>query len=363
MTIRSRLIIAAAISFFLSCKSSSSDHKKSTLPSISEENFLTTRVRIYEVTQTDFQQQLLTNGKLEAGKTLTIKFPMNERVTSVYVKSGQRVQKNELLAELDNTSLQRKLTRKKEVMEKAITDLDDKLIDYGYRLSDSGSIPSEIFKMAKIKSNYESARMDLEDLIYEIGQSNILAPEDGIIADMEAKPGSYPDNNNYKCCVLVTNKEMFVTFMLLESDLPNIREGMTMTINSYSNKDREVKGSIHSINPMIDKDGMIKVKGVIPDPGNSLLAGMNVKVKIIHTIPKQTVVPKETIVLKSGRKVVFMAEAGQAKWNEVKTGAENEQLIVITSGLYPGQKVIISNPELLSNGAGVTIDSSHSFQQ
>ena len=321
-----------------------------------EENFLQNKVTVYTTVSTDFEQQIVTNGKLEARTMISLKFPSNEKIMRITVKNGQIVHKNEVLAELDKVTLQRKLLRGKEAYERATIALDDKLIDHGYRLADSAKVPANLLKMAKIKSNYVSSWLDLEEIKQELEQSVIVAPVDGTIADMTAKPGNYPEVYSYKFATLVANSEMLVNFTLLESDISYIREGMSVVIHTYGEKTTTVNGRLYTINPLVDKDGLINAQAVVSNKNNILLSGMNVKVSIINKIPDKITIPKDAVLQKQDGKVVFIIENGVARWNYVETGPTNEKSVVITSGLKPGQKVITSNPELLTNGASISVE-------
>jgi hypothetical protein len=77
------------------------------------------------------------------------------------------VKKGQVLALLDNSDMKTKRERSREVLDKATVDLDDRLIDYGFRLKDSLKVPLEIMRMAKIKSGYNSARMQVEFSVLE----------------------------------------------------------------------------------------------------------------------------------------------------------------------------------------------------
>lgn len=322
-----------------------------------EDSFFTTRVQVRTVEMSDFEQQIFTNGKLESLETQVIKFPFNEKISRINVKNGQYVHKSQLMAELDKTAALRKLVRTKDAWERAVIALDDKLIDYGYRLADTARVPPGILKMAKIKSSYTTSWLDLEEVRYEVAQADITAPVDGVVSGLEAKTGSYAETYNMQFCTLISNSKMLVSFTLLESDIVYLKEGMAVTVNSYGGKNKILKGHLHAINPVVDKDGMIKVQAIVSVPAdNGYLSGMNVKVCILNTIPAKISIPKEAIVQKQNGKVVYTFENGVAKLNYVETGPDNEKYIVINTGLKAGQQIIVSNPELLTNGAAVIVD-------
>lgn len=67
---------------------------------------------------------------------------------------------------------------------------------------------------------------------------------------------------------------------------------------------------------------------------------MNVRVSIQRSLGKQLVIPKEALVLRSGKQVVFTLVDGKAHWNYVATGLENTGFYTIVEGLKEGDVVI-----------------------
>jgi len=69
---------------------------------------------------------------------------------------------------------------------------------------------------------------------------------------------------------------------------------------------------------------------------------MNVQVTVEEVLPACLSVPRNAVVLRQGRQVVFTFHNGLALWNYVETGPENSRRIVITAGLEEGMEVIVS---------------------
>ena len=82
------------------------------------------------------------------------------------------------------------------------------------------------------------------------------------------------------------------------------------------------EGSVSEINPLVDANGMVKVKAAV-NAGGKLFSGMNVKVSVRRSLGEQLVIPKTAVVLRSGKQVVFTLKEGKAMWNYVNTGLEN----------------------------------------
>jgi hypothetical protein len=82
---------------------------------------------------------------------------------------------------------------------------------------------------------------------------------------------------------------------------------------------------------------------------------MSVQITFIIPYNKNIIVPKEAVVIRSGKHVVFTAERGLAKWNYVTVGRENGKEIEIIEGLKENQAVIITNNLQLAHDAPVKV--------
>ena len=79
-------------------------------------------------------------------------------------------------------------------------------------------------------------------------------------------------------------------------------------------------------------------------------------VQAIMSLPydQHIVIPKEALVVRSGKFVVFTAKNKLAKWNYVTIGRENGKEIEILEGLQQGDSVIITNNLQLAHDATVS---------
>jgi len=69
---------------------------------------------------------------------------------------------------------------------------------------------------------------------------------------------------------------------------------------------------------------------------------MNVKVLIKKPVPDRLVVPKEALVIRQGKDVIFVRQDSLAIWKYVTIEFENSTSISVKEGLEPGDLVIVS---------------------
>lgn len=348
------LILLIISTTLFSCKNEQTDTTSSESITNSVVKKEITTVKAEKAHQGTFNLEIISNGKVYATKNADIKFPINEIIQSISIKNGQVVSKGQVLAVLDNTELKGKLARSKEAIDKARVDLDDRLIDYGYRLKDSAKVPVDIMRMAMIKSGYNRARYDYVDAKTALNKTLILAPFTGKIANLAARV--FNSSDAFKTlCTLIEDSKMKVEFNVLETEYHFISKGSSIEVSPFG-EGFLLKGVITEVNPLIDENGMIKITATVNNSQDKLLDGMSVKVIIKKAVANKLYIPKEAVLQRQNRQVVFTYEDGQAKWNYVETGLENSKFICINSGLTPDMMVIVSNNIHLAHESEVKLD-------
>ncbi len=300
-----------------------------------------------------FNTELFFNGKAECLEKQEVRLQVSEPLLQVLVVNGQKVAAGQVIARQDASALQRKLQRAAETLQQAEIALDDRLIDYGYRLADSNRIPPDILKMARIKSNFNAARLDYADVKRELQKTEITAPLSGKIVNFSTKAGTYGQNMQV-LCTIVEDKSMQIVFPILESEYASIKTGMSIVVAPVDYPDKKCLGKVMAINPQVDAHGMISVTGMVANSGGELLDGMSVQVTLQSAMGARLQVPLSAVVERQGRQVVFTLVDGHARWNYVEIAERNAINVIVTKGLQEGQKIIVSHNATLAHNAVVT---------
>ncbi len=314
-------------------------------------------VTVMTLARGDFHHELVSNGKVVAKEYADLYFHTSEVVRKVWVKNGTRVSKGQKLAELDIFRLNNTLAQRKNALSQATIELQDVLIGQGYTPEDLTAIPSDVMELAKVKSSYEQARIQYESALHDVEQATLTAPYDGVVANLFDKTHNMARSGEPFCRVIGT-ATMEVDFTVLESELPLIKIGDEVMVTPYASTVEIRGGHISEINPMVDANGMVRVKATV-ESSDGLFDGMNVRVSVKRIIPEQLVIPKTAIVLRSGKQVLFTVEDSLALWNYVKTGLENlTQYTLIEdeeNKLQEGMTVIITGNVNLAHETKVEI--------
>lgn len=343
-------IIVFPLLFLLTGCNGGKDHTEGEVESVLpiQEN----KVKTMLLKESDFKYDLVSNGKLSSAKTAKLYFQSAEPIAHVWVKNGDAVKKGERIAQLDLFKLTNQVEQAKGELDRSLLELKDVLIGQGYRYEDSLNIPKEVFALAKVKSGFDLSRSKSDLADYELKEATLTAPFDGVIANISDKQYSISSTTE-PFCLVIDNNSFQVDFTVLESELPLVRKGNRVTVTPFALPNRVSEGVITEINPLVDENGMVKISATVS--GSGLCEGMNVRVSVQQSMGKQLVIPKEAVVLRSGRQVVFTLSEGKAYWNYITTGFENASQYSVTEGLKAGDIVIVSGNINLAHEAPVTV--------
>ncbi|NDV46571.1 efflux RND transporter periplasmic adaptor subunit [Paludibacter sp. 221] len=312
-----------------------------------------TPVKVVRLEYSDFTHDMIANGTVSSRNKVDLRFLTSERIVAIYVKNGDKVNKGQKIAELDRTKLENSLLQANDNFERAKLELQDVLIGQGYILRDSASIPADVMALAKIRSNYDQSLINRRIAELNLKNAVLTAPFQGVVANLFSKTHNYP-NAGEAFCTIIDNRHLDVDFNVLEVELPFVQRGDIVSISPYAINNWGADGRIVEINPVVDKNGMVRVKASL-QASDRLYEGMNVRVLIQQKMNRQLVIPKGALVLRNNRKVVFTLRNGQANWVYVETGAENSYGYVIAdNSLQVGDSIIYDGNINLAHESRVT---------
>lgn len=348
-----KLFVFLLVFIITGCNSNTSN-TDATSSAITNSTSETPTVETLIAQPTMFMHEIVGNGKLSANKYVDMRFSTPAVViNNIYAQNGQSVIQGQMLASLDRFKLENTLSTAHNALDRANLDLADALIGQGYDPEEQSEIPDEVMRLARLRSGVAQAEVQLREAERALDEATLRAPFDGVVANLFQKAGNLPDASQPFCRIIAANG-MEVSFPVLESELVLLNVGDAVEVKPYS-MDKTYAGKVSSINPIVEKDGMVKVCATISN-GTELYDGMNVRVSVKRQVEEALVVPKSAVVLRSGgRQVVFTHENGKAMWNYVTASLENMNEYVITEGLTPGQEVIVTGNINLAHESPVRV--------
>lgn len=336
-----------------SCEAETSTDQELPLESFRNE-VEATQVRVAQSERRSFDYLVNASGKVEARDEVQVIVERAGYLLELLVKEGDRVEAGQTLAKLDPTESSFQLEKARARLRDAQVQYSSDILSFPQIIDGEDSLlRSTIEDQVKSSSGLFMAEIELKEAELNFEKSTIKAPISGQIADLSFKMGSMVNAGDAICEILSTG-QLELKVRVLESDINFISPGQKAEIHPVSGGSGEVRGTVTTINPKVDENGLVQVTLRLAGSGE-LLPGMNARA-VIHAPQNNTVVvPKQAVVYRSDRPVVFTIEDNLSQWNYVEVGKDNGREVEILDGVPDGTEVIVSNNLQLAHQAPVQI--------
>ena len=292
-------------------------------------------------------------------------------VLRILVEEGSRVERGQLLAQLDADAASNKLAQATANLRKAQAAFDK--ADKGYALKITP------------KSDYDSLHYDLQaqqavvaGAQLELSYTRIVAPIAGVIAKRSVKVGNLVQPNQ-ALFDIVDLDPLQAVLNVPERDLGTLKAGQHVRMRVDALPGAGFDGVIARIAPVVDAaSGTFRATCEFRDDTRTLKPGMFGRIEVAYDQRHDAlVVPRNAIAEEDGEAAVFVVEpappaanppadkgkAGAkaptssfvAKRRVVKTGYADGDRIEIREGIAPGERVITVGRNAVRDGTQVQI--------
>jgi membrane fusion protein (multidrug efflux system) len=314
-----------------------------------------TEVRTATAERKSFDYLINAIGKLEAQSEVKALVEREGYLEKVQIVEGQYVQKGQLIATLDRREAEFALEKAKIAVVKAQSELEVLKTQFHLALeSKDTAVSKTVQNRILVNSGLSLAEVELKEAQLNLARCEVRAPVSGKIANLKFREGSLVTKNAEFAEILSTDR-LLLRVNVLESDIPLISSNQRAEVYPISDSQNAIEGRVTAINPKVDENGLVQVSITLTSVKN-LLPGMNARAIIRAPQNNSLVVPKDAVVYRSGRAVVFTVENGkESKWNYVEVGKDNGQEIEILEGIPENSIVITTNNLQLAHQAPVQI--------
>jgi membrane fusion protein, copper/silver efflux system len=182
----------------------------------------------------------------------------------------------------------------------------------------------------------------------------LTSPIDGVVAELATREGMavMAGETLFRINGL---SNIWVNAAVPESQAGLLRPGAPARARSLALPGVELRGNVQAILPDVDPvTRTIRVRVELANPERALAPGMFVSVSFETASRETLVVPSEAVMRTGTRSVVILADgAGNFRPVDVEIGLENDGNVEVTSGLEPGQLVVVSGQFLLDSEASL----------
>lgn len=303
------------------------------------------------VRKAPFNNEIVSNGKVSAGKYADVYWEVDGTIASVSVSNGKYVGAGEVLAQVESFRPKNALESAKAEMERARLSMYETIIGQGYD-PEADSIPENVRRLSEIKSGYMQSRASYLSAQYDYEHCVLKAPISGIVAN-QTDMASNRANRNRPFCRIIDMNTMTAEFSIIENELPMVKVGEPVEISAFAMPGKIWSGVVSEINPYVESNGMVKIKARIAN-ATGLFEGTNISVRIRQEAGICMAVPKGAVVMRSNKPVVFKAKNGQAQWCYVETSIENSEMVAIEcNDIQEGDTIVVSGNTFLAHNSEI----------
>src|SRR3989339_56682 len=259
-------------------------------------------------------------------------------ITSLPVRLGQRVQKGEILAKIDDK--QKALSV--EAARISLRKLEKDLQRY-QNLYKGGTITEQ--QLDEMTSVRDNTVIQLQQMEKQLSDAVIRAPITGIISEKFAEEGAFINVGSPVVTIVNVSKEQ--VYVLIK--------GSPATIKTDIYPDVDFSGIVSFISPKGDAGHNYLVDVILNNSAHhSLKAGTFVTVRIsLPASPKASYILREALQGTLQNAYVYVAEGGLALSRSVVVQSAGNKWLRIRKGLNPGEAVIIGGQVNLTDGKAI----------
>jgi RND family efflux transporter MFP subunit len=337
-------------------------------------------------------KQVEIHGTVHGPGTVQCKVPVtvSPKITGIleklYADQGDRVQKGQLLAELDALELKARAAVAQAAKSRSQRDLARAQADLVKAQANLGLAQSnyqrdlEVFKPGYIsRASFDTTKAQLRVAESEVaafhatvaalqasvkqaesethaaealhGYTRIVAPMDGLITGRKAEVGTTvaPGSPIFQ---MVDLNQIWVAAWIDQGQIAQIRPGQKAAIRLRSG--RQYQGQVVRLNAEADtvtRELEVDVKfDHLPEP---LVIGEEAEVDIDTGRQTAPAVPLSAIMNKNGHKGVLVADKGLVRFQKITLGLHDGKQTAVLTGLKEGELVIV-NPIGLTPGTKIS---------
>ena len=303
-------------------------------------------------------------------------------ILKLSVEEGMRVQKGQLLAQLDDDAVRNKLVQAEATLKKAQAAFDKSEKGIAKSLIPRADFDRDKFDLETQHAVVEGAKIDLS-------YTRIVAPISGVIAKRSVKVGNLVTVNQ-TLFQIVDMDPLQAVLNVPERDLDTLKAGQPVHLRVDALPEHSFEGTVARIAPVVDAtSGTFRATCEFRDSTATLKPGMFGRIDVVYDQRHDAlVVPRSALVEEDGESAVFVIEPAPAKKVDakdkdakskgkpgeavaaekkadaplfvakrrvVKTGYSESDRIEVRDGLKDGERVITIGRNAVRDGTEVTV--------
>ena len=296
---------------------------------------------------------------IKSRRSATIQPQVSGAITQIQVHSGDHVNAGQVMLELDPRQQQATVASQlaTERQKKALYDYNQTELDRQRKLFEAGVTSRDAMEQEQqayenSKADYEAAEATRKAQQQLLDYYTVRAPFDGIVGDIPVHVGDYVTTSTMLTTV-DENKDLEAYIYIPTERARDVRMGLGVQLVDNSGNLLE-STKIDFVSPQVDSTlQAILVKVPVHSSPQVLRNAQIVTARVIWSTKPMPVVPVLAVTRQGAQSFVFVAQQQSghfvAHQLPVTLGETVGNTYAISSGLAPGDRVIVSGTQFLVN--------------
>lgn len=319
------------------------------------------------------------SGRLEAVNRVEVRSRVAGAILSVHFREGALVKAGDLLVKIDPAPYQAAVAQGEALVGSAQAKLDlaEAELARGRKLVEKNTISeSDFVQRQSLRSeavaNLRAAGASLVSAKLNLGYTEIRAPIAGRVGRLEVTEGNLvaAGSASPALATLVSSGPIYASFDASEDlvartlarlpensgALPAI-EQVPVQIGTLGDNGTPLAGRLQLIDNEVDEaSGTIRVRAVFDNPGNRLIPGQFVRIRMGEPKAEQRLMISERAVgTDQDKKFVFVVDAeNKVNYRQIQLGAAVDGLRIVEKGVNAGDRIVVNGLQRIR--PGITVD-------
>ena len=275
-------------------------------------------------------------------------------LTAISADVGDSVRRDQVLAQFDARTIEVDITQAKANLTQATATLKqarqerERLLALGKSSAVSEQdIVQAVTTAETAEAQQASAAASLRALEIRLEDTQILAPDDGVITSREAILGQVPQPGS-ELFRMIRQNRLEWRAQLNPQQFAAVRPGIEVQLSLPDGN--TTTGTLRQMAGDLDNQTRLGVAFVDLAHGSSARSGMFASGRLLLGEAPAIAVPEACVVIRDGRSLLFQLDGNRVTQQMVDTGRREGQLIEILSGVSPGDRLVLKGAGFLNDG-------------
>lgn len=292
---------------------------------------------------------------VEPNQVVTVAAEVPGRVEWIGPREGAVVQAGELLMRLNTDLLQAEYERIQAQVKNDETEFERQK-----GLVEGGAAPSK--DLDKAATDLAISKAQLQEIRARLARTSIVAPLSGVLNELPVEQGEYVQPGT-PVADIVDADTVKVVVSIPERDVPFFATGdRADVLVDIKGRHHSFEGTITFISELADeRTRSTRMEITLPNKDGLLHSGQIVQVRVTRQILEDAIlIPLLAVIPMEEGYAVYVVNSSQAERREVELGIIKGDSIQVTSGLQPGDQLIVAGHRFVAPGQKVRVISQES---